>query len=82
MSLNTSADMEKDITVTSDVVDRFLQSKSNFQGKYFEIGPMAPFFTLLCRIEILAIPNASFVHVNFFYGISFCKRGYNSEKRG
>ena len=74
MSLNTSADMEKDITVTSDkdisitsdVVDRFLQSKSNFQGKYFEIGPMAPFFTLLCRIEILAIPNASFVHVNFF----------------
>ena len=46
MSLNTSADMEKDITVTSDkdisitsdVVDRFLQSKSNFgvvfQGKY------------------------------------------------
>ena len=36
-SLYTSADMEKDISITSDIVDRFSQSKSNFgvvfQGK-------------------------------------------------
>ena len=36
-SLYTSADMEKEFSITSDVVDRFSQSKSNFgvvfQGK-------------------------------------------------